>query len=302
MEIWLENCPFSRGNESIDGIPYNRSSGVRSVNKNGTLTEVGCTVHSYAGNKFYVDEDGILVAYENSHGRSGLRMLFQRQADGSIWVQPEHSNGLFARKEYVVTIGQPYVMPPELTPTSDKETYSPPQENLQNASRRKAHQIERKKDRIEIWHETPQECYLALADALYRPRVDMKQHRLLQQNKPVTQIVCTIDVPFFIPGKTRLFIEQEEKLVKNSMDINMTVTEDNRALTKEEIDKLQIGPTRFKIEKLADDLTEARDLIIRTRVDLYGNGNVQLPYEEKFDDSHTETTGGKRWICYSTNS
>jgi hypothetical protein len=301
IDIWLVNGPFARGDESHEHLYYRRDSETISTSRNGQSVPIGCTVHSYSGNKLYVDEDGILVAIDNARVRGILPRLFQQRSDGSVWITPQRSNGTVSQTTQIGQIGEPFIMPPCLNPTHDKETYSPRKGNTQNEKRRRAHHIQRKLSRIETWFKVPKECYLALADALYRPRVTIKTHRFNRSG----QILCDIDLPYFIPDKSKLFIEVDDFSQKYIYTTPIERDDPGKhLLTQDEVSNLKIGPNRYRIERVVDN-NSFRTLEVRVRLNLYGTDEILLPYEVKFDGSDVETDAPQdnapsvKWICAS---
>lgn len=271
------------------------------VTRNGQSRPIGCTVYSYSGNKLYIDEDGILVAIDNARVRGMLPRLFQKRHNGNVWITPQRSNGTVSQTTQIGQIGEPFIMPPCLNPTHDKEAYSPRKGNAQNERRRRAHHVQRKLSRIETWFEVPKECYLALADALYRPRVTIKAHRFNRSG----QILCDIDLPYFIPGKSKLFIEVDDFSQKYMYTTPIERDDpEKHLLTQDEISSLKIGPNRYRIERVVD-INSFRTLKVRVRLNLYGTDEILLPYEDKFDGSDVKTDAAQndapsvKWICAS---
>jgi hypothetical protein len=227
--------------------------------------------------------------------------LFQQRSDGTIWMTPQRSRGTISQPTQVGQIGQSFIMPPCLQPTLDKETYSPRKGNPQNEKRRRAH-MPRKLSRIETWFEKPKESYLALADALYRPRVTIRTHNYTRSG----QILCDIDLPFFIPEKSKLFIEVDDSITRHGHATSaQNYDPEKRPLTAEEINNLKIGPNRYRIERVVQQ-NSSRMLEVRVRLNMYGNDEMLLPYEDKFDGNNIETDTSQdnkpamKWICAST--
>ena len=305
IDIWLVNGPFARGEESHDHLHYRRASETISLYRNnGRQQPIGCTVHSYSNNKLYVDEDGLLVAVRNARVRGGVPALFQQQPDGSVWITPRASRGTVTQKKQIGQINQPFIMPPELQPSRESSDQPAAQQDstpLRTDVTRCHAKGEKKLSRIETWFEVPRECYLALADALYRPRMTIKGQKYNHDG----QLVCDIDLPYFIPGKSRLFIEIDESTAtlgtrKSAASYN---DPDKRLLTQEEISQLEIGPNRYRIERVVDR-NSVRTLSVKARLSLYGTDDVVLPYEEKFDGTDVETESGQnknhlKWLSVS---
>ncbi len=119
------------------------------------------------------------------------------------------------------------------------------------------------------------------------------------------QILCDIDLPYFIPGKSKLIVEVDDSITRYGQAAPaQTYDPEKRPLTEEEISNLKIGPNRYRIERVVVK-NSSRTLKVRVRLNLYGNDEILLPYEDKFDGFDIETEAGEenkpaiKWICAS---
>ena len=139
--------------------------------------------------------------------------------------------------------------------------------------------------RIETWHEVPQKCYLALVDALYRPRVKMTTHAYNDSG----HIACDINLPFFLPGKSKLIVQMTETTSTiNYAQPGVSHHEPGeKTITQEELDHMAIGPCHYRIERTVP-ANSVTSLEVKVRFNVYGDDKVFLPYEDKFDEENIQ--------------
>jgi hypothetical protein len=135
------------------------------------------------------------------------------------------------------------------------------------------------------WHH-PHQAYLALADAVYRPRVTLSETYTVAGSRRAT-VTLKVDLPFFIPGKSKLYIDFEQKDHGKSIE---HMPPDPNA-----IKRLQVGPSDYEIVHTVYP-GQTRDFSARIRLDLYGDNEVQLPHEPLFCGNEIETRIDKNTV------
>jgi hypothetical protein len=121
----------------------------------------------------------------------------------------------------------------------------------------------------------PHDAYLALADAAYRPRVAMTR----PPSRPV-RCVVKVSLPFYLPGKSELYIDFEEKAGSKSID-PIFPNPDN-------IKDLRVGAGEYEISREIA-MGETRDFTAKVRLDLFGDHEMELPHEPLFCGADIET-------------
>jgi hypothetical protein len=123
----------------------------------------------------------------------------------------------------------------------------------------------------------PHQVYLALADAIYRPRVT-----LTDTGKPPedSQCVLKVKLPFYLPGKSKLHIEFEQKDEKQNAVLSK--------IDPDSIKSLEVGPGEYELIRQFP-FWESKSFNAKVRLDLYGDEEVQLPHDPLFCGSDIET-------------
>jgi hypothetical protein len=152
-----------------------------------------------------------------------------------------------------------------------------------------------KKDKIE-WKK-PHEAYMALADAIYRPRVTLdvkpsEDRKYRKENNSTFTYVThkkehdifyfKVFLPFFIPDQSTQYIIIDNNSVEPTGRYNSSPVK----ITK------STGPCEYKIVKPVK--TGREKFIAMVRLDLYGDGSVELPHEPLFCDNKIVTKIDKR--------
>ncbi len=300
IEIWLANNPYTLVQQQIEGMNFQQSSGPYQVQENGTTITKGCTIYSFNHNKLYVDEDGILVGCQSSYTNSAGNSLITQNAQQQVTIHAFMSNGVIFKDLTMGKIGQPFALPPELASKITRTNQIGQQQAdtwAKETDVRNCHPgLPKKLSRIETWHEVPQECYLALVDALYRPRVKIATHAYNNAG----HISCDINLPYFIPGKSKLIVQKTE--TTSTINYGQPGVSHHQpgeeTITQEELDRMAIGPCHYRIE-LAAPANSVSSLEVKVRFNVYGDDKVFLPYEEKFDGekvqkSATDTSNTKQ--------
>ncbi len=289
IEIWLANNPFTLAQQQIEGMNFQQSSGQYQVQDNGKTISKGCTIYSFNHNKLYIDEDGILVGCQSSYRNSAGSALITQNDQQQVIMHAVMSNGVIAEDLALGQIGQPFALPPELARKMERTNQTGDHQSAKWAKEtdvKSCHpKVQKQLSRIETWHEVPQECYLALVDALYRPRVKMTTHAYNDSG----HIACDINLPFFLPGKSKLLVQMTE----STSTINYAqpgVSHDQpgeKNITQEELDHMAIGPCHYRIER-AVPTNSVTSLEVKVRFNVYGDDQVFLPYEDKFDEDKVQ--------------
>jgi hypothetical protein len=177
--------------------------------------------------------------------------------NGDVYLKADPEKNITADTQ-VATIGQPFRMHPLLKPHVKEKpaTNSQSQKTKNNAIK---------------WRH-PHDAYLALADALYRPRVTLTEISSNADNK----CVLKLKLPFYLPGKSRLFIEFGEKDQKL------------RTFDPGSIDNLKVGSGEYEIIEQFP-YWETKAFTAKVRLELLGKGDVQLPHEPLFCGAEIET-------------
>ena len=289
IEIWLANNPYTLVQQQIEGMNFQQSSGPYQVQENGTTITKGCTIYSFNHNKLYVDEDGILVGCQSSYTNSAGNSLITQNAQQQVTMHAFMSNGVIFKDLAMGKIGQPFALPPELASKITRTNQTGQQQAdtwAKETDVRNCHPGRPQKlSRIETWHEVPQECYLALVDALYRPRVKIATHAYNNAG----HISCDINLPYFIPGKSKLMVQKTE--TTSTINYGQPGVSHHQpgeeTITQEELDQMAIGPCHYRIE-LAVPANSVSSLEVKVRFNVYGDDKVFLPYEEKFDEEKVQ--------------
>ncbi len=289
IEIWLANNPFTLTEQGITGLNFQQSSGQYPVQDNGKTINKGCTLYSFNHNQLYVDEDGILVGCQSSYTNSAGSALITQDKHQQVTMNALMSDGVIFKDLAMGQIGQPFSLPPELANKIERKNHTGGHTRdkwSKETDIRSCHPTAPKPlSRIETWHEVPLECYLALVDALYRPRVKMAIHAYSDTG----HIACDINLPFFLPGKSKLMVQMTE----STSTINYAqsgVSHDQsgeKTITQEELDHLAIGPCHYRIERVVP-ANSVTNLEVKVRFNVYGDDKVFLPYEDKFDEENIQ--------------
>jgi hypothetical protein len=289
VEIWINNGPFARGNEYHEHFKYARFTTIKNVrDSKGQWGEKACTVYSYDTFEFLVDSEGTLVHAGVQPKDRNLQpynmSLFKVTPDGTVRLRANEDYGTTA-DTHVATVGQPFTMHQLLEPTQKttpqaltvkqpktgvdypyKMRKLPPSLLLNTAQ-------SYAKDTT-FWP-YPHDAYLALADAAYRPRVAMTQ----PPSRPV-RCVVKVSLPFYLPGKSELYIDFEEKAGSKSID-PIFPNPDN-------IKDLRVGAGEYEISREIA-MGETRDFTAKVRLDLFGDHEMELPHEPLFCGADIET-------------
>ena len=289
IEIWLANNPFTLVQQQIEGMNFQQSSGPYQVQENGTTITKGCTIYSFNHNKLYVDEDGTLIGCQSSYPNSAGNALITQNAQQQVTMHASMSNGVIFKDLAMGKIGQPFALPPELASKITRTNQTGQQQadtwakvtDVRNCHPGRPQKL----SRIETWHEVPQECYLALVDALYRPRVKIATHAYNNAG----HISCDINLPYFIPGKSKLIVQKTE--TTSTINYGQPGVSHHQpgeeTITQEELERMAIGPCHYRIE-LAVPANSVSSLEVKVRFNVYGDDKVFLPYEEKFDEEKVQ--------------
>jgi len=256
--VWLENSPFVRGKEYHEVFCYKRSTTIKKIkDAKGTQVDTACTVHRYDNFEFLVDSGGTLVHAGPSQYQATSQCC-KVTPDGAVYLTARRWYNMRTNKWHeipadtiVATIGKPFTMHPLL-----KTTVKEKPQNKAGGT----------------WHH-PHQAYLALADAVYRPRVTMTETFGHRQST----VALKVNLPFYIPRKSELYIEFEVKGGKTFLD-------------DKEIEKIFLDPVRDLTLNGPGDYEiirtvypgESRTFTANVRLDLFGDGKVQLPHEPMF--------------------
>jgi hypothetical protein len=302
VEVWLENGPFVRGNEYHEAFCYKLSTTIKKVkDAKGKWVDTACAVHRYDNFEFLVDSGGILVhAGPSQYHPPGQPCRVT--PDGAVYLKARKWYDLPTNKHHeipadttVATIGQPFTMHPLLKTTVQEKPKITP--NNQTGWKKKAalyatvggflyDRYQTSKEKFIGWQH-PRGAYLALADAVYRPRVTLTETSTMIGRRQST-VALKVDLPFYIPGKSELFIEYE---------IEFKVKGGKKIRDKEEIEKISHnpvsninlnGPGGYEIIRTVYP-GESRTFTAKVRLDLFGDGEVQLPCEPLFCGSEIKT-------------
>ncbi len=187
------------------------------------------------------------------------------------------------------TIGQPFHMHPLLQPSVKENPKVTPKSTHQEPFDRKHATLfavspvggllyghyQSSKRKFVGW-QYPHEAYLALADVLYRPRVSMTTHV-----KPFESCHCILKVnlPFYLPGKSELHLEIEQKSGGQSVCSKFDPSS---------VESLKSGPGDYQVSYTVN-ADETKTFVAKVRLDLYGDGEVQLPHDPLFSGRDIET-------------
>jgi hypothetical protein len=289
VEIWLANCPFVRGNEYHEAFRYKRSTTIKKVkDAKGNWVDTGCIVHRYDNFEFLVDSGGTLVHAGPSQFQSPVQCC-KVEPDGAVYLKARKWYDLRTNKwheippdTHVATIGQPFTMHPLLKTTENEKPKEKPQHK---PAEKTVHDVRSchkgmatfKKTPLEKWQANPHQAYLALADAIYRPRVT-----LTDTGSPPGDSQCALKVklPFYLPGKSKLHIEFEQK---DDQQYAVLSRQD-----PDSIKSLEVGPGEYELIRQFP-FWESKSFTAKVRLDLYGDGEVQLPNDPLFCGPDIET-------------
>jgi hypothetical protein len=145
-----------------------------------------------------------------------------------------------------------------------------------------------------MWCEYPDEAYAALMDALYRPQVTLDLSPLMfPALKVPTSIVLKVSTPFYIRGKSRLDINTEIKYQDKSLE---AFTLDQDVIKGCEVESGQYEFI-YKIPQGDSNGLTLKPLltyIAKIRLDLLGDGKVQLPHEPLFFGTDIENKSDEK--------
>jgi hypothetical protein len=287
VEMWLANCPFARGDQYHEAFRYKRSTTIKKIkDAKGNWVDTACTVHRYDNFEFLVDSAGILVHAGPSFYHVPVQH-FRVAPDGTVVLKAGKWYDLPMNKwheipadTHVATIGQPFTMHPLLETTEKKKPKKKPQLKPTDKTVhdvRSCHQgmATFKETPAEKWHADPHQAYLALADAIYRPRIT-----LTKVTDRTVRCVLKISLPFYLPGKSKLHMDFKDKLGRET---KFHIPDD-----PDSIKGLEVGPGEYEISRqlLAGAI---RTFTAKVRLDLYGDHTVELPCEPLFSGSDIKT-------------
>jgi hypothetical protein len=279
VDIWLKNGPFARGEEAHAIYSYKRDTAVRKVrDAQGHWVEKACIVHRYYNDSLYVDTAGNLVDVGRPLNHWANFPLFKGDQNGHVYLMAgKHPE---AKQDTIIgTIGQPFTMHPLLQPTVRTKSESPWLYAVSPAAGLFSSVVKAKKhSNFGRWH-TPHEAYLALADAIYRPRVTLTESPPPDETYSTKDNQCAlkISLPFFLPGKSDLFVEFEEKADKIGV-----------ILMKPHPEGLKVGPGEYELIRKYP-FHQTTTCTAKVRLDLFGKGEMQLPHEPLFCGADIET-------------
>jgi hypothetical protein len=299
VEIWINNGPFARGEEYHEAFYYNRSTTIKKVRDNkGNWVDTACTVHRYDNFEFLVDNAGILVHAGPSQFHSPIQRC-RVAPDGTVYLKAGKWYDLPSNKwheipadTHVATVGQKFYMHHLLEPTQKTTAQAltakqsttgvdnpykmrklPPSLLLNSA---------RSYETDMIFWPRPHDAYLALADAIYRPRVTLKKSSGRQ-----VQCVFNVKVPFYIPGTSKLYIEFTDKAGNTTVEFIPAIPDN--------IKDLKVGPGEYEIVRTIKAGT-VRNFEGKVRMQLFGDDEVQLPFEPLFCGSDIKTEIDKNTV------
>lgn len=279
VDIWLNNGPFARGEESHAIYSYKRETAIRKVrDAQGHWVEKACIVHRYYNDSLYVDTAGNLVDVGRPLNHWANFPLFKGDQNGHVYLMAgKHPE---AKQDTIIgTIGQPFTMHPLLQPTVRAKSESPWLYAVSPAAGLFSSVVKANKhSNFGRWH-TPHEAYLALADAIYRPRVTLTESPPPDETYSTKDNQCAlkISLPFFLPGKSDLLVEFEEKADKIGV-----------ILMKPHPEGLKVGPGEYELIRKYP-FHQTTTCTAKVRLDLFGKGEMQLPHEPLFCGADIET-------------
>jgi hypothetical protein len=155
-----------------------------------------------------------------------------------------------------------------------------------------------KSDKIE-WKD-PHEAYLALTDAVYRPRVTLtttqwedERFRVCDNlGRPSKQKMhdvfnLKVSLPFFIPNKSVLYVRTSDQKPSPMWLLDKTAIKPVQVTSHS-------GPNEYIKEKKV--VAEKEEFFAMVQLDLYGDTKVVLPYEPKFCKKEIATQMEKNTI------
>ncbi|HYQ70347.1 MAG TPA: hypothetical protein VET88_00310, partial [Gammaproteobacteria bacterium] len=173
-----------------------------------------------------------------------------------------------------------------------------------------------RKYRYAMWCEKPDEAYLALMDALYRPQITSKEYML---NSTTSRVRMNIHTPYWIPEKSKLFIQfslrddhyayrytikegEKTRQIKQGLNETFSIASgdtlvqngkqpDSERIT---VESLRTGPNQFTIERSNTGMVTCE---LKVRLDLYGDQKHCLPFEPALKGSDVGTDdSGSKWV------
>jgi hypothetical protein len=259
-------------------------------------------VNDYGGFKIAVDKDGNLASVSQGSRNEAWKKLRVDENDRVYLKAGKHP---LAKKDTLIgTIGSQYNTPlllqPHIkarfmghTPGTDPMAHVP---NSKNSLFKTTFDPDRYSEyRYAAWCEYPDEAYVALMDALYRPRVT----HVPTSMKPYDN-TFKIHLPYYLQGKSVLFIELIDKNLYTGDE-----TVDIYAPGQKNVEELH---EEFGVYVIRRKVAMGHSHIIKIRLDLFGDGKVQLPHEPLFRGTDIETneneqpddgltlTSDKNWI------
>ncbi len=176
---------------------------------------------------------------------------FLEKDDGNIYLETENGETLIGK------IGQPFTAWDKLMDKSGRFAGHEPGSEAE--------------DKFGRWCETPRSASLALADAIYRPRLGLQ----INQNPNIPRAAeITIQIPNFIEEKSLLFVELWE----------------NDKISHQGIETFTGRGSGPRTVRVVWPLTGKGNAQVKAKVrmDLYGNGDVWLPSPENSDSDWIE--------------
>jgi hypothetical protein len=299
VELWIKQGPFARVKEYHEDFYYSRSTTIKKVKTpNGQWEEKACLVHRYNNFEFLVDSEGTLVhaGVNTPIDRNYQTQIspFKVAPDGTVQLKADGRYGTVADTP-VATVGQPFNMHPLLQPcVKEKPKVEPKNTPRDQFDWKRAamytvspvvglpvggllyDRYQFSKEKFAGW-QYPHEAYLALADAAYRPRVTMTEKSTTMEHRQST-VTLKVNLPFYIPGKSGLYIEFEEK------DGKKVKTDKFAPLSGLTLS----GSGDFEMIRTVYP-GESKIFTANVRLDLLGDTEAQLPHEPLFCGSEIET-------------
>lgn len=175
---------------------------------------------------------------------------FVEKGDGSVFLKGESGETLVGK------IGQPFTAWDKLMARTGRFAGHTPGTKAT--------------DKFGRWFETPRSASLALADAIYRPRLGLQ----ITQNHAFKAAEITVQIPNFIEDKTKLFVE----LWKNGAVSHQGI---------ETFTGMGSGPRTVRVVWPILESGNTK-VLAKVRMDLYGNGDFLLPAAERSEGAWIE--------------
>jgi hypothetical protein len=313
VEIWIANGPFSRGEESHEQFAYKRYVAMtQTKDDSGEWVDTPCTVYNYDCFEFLVDSNGTLISTRPQiipwvNDFSGLP--FKEEPDGTVIAKANPQKNI-PEDTQVAKIGEPFEMSPILQ-TKVKETRKAAEKTKNTGAEydpwfmtppgfAPTANLTYENEPFKIEWENPHEAYLALADALYRPRVTLAVREYITPDfLQANDVTLNVKIPFFIPEKSKLHIDFEIMAytrLDNAIARTFN-TEEHIEPKPENIKELQVGPGEYQIFRNYDPgHLRNRKFIAKVRLDLYGDSEIELPYEPLFCESDIQTETNQKTV------